>query len=147
MRLGPLATASKIVKTEGFPALYKGLGPVVTAIVPKMAIRFSSFELFKSWLCSPNGGNTTGSVFVAGLGAGITESILVVTPAEVLKIRLQAQRHSLVDPLDSATSVKYRNTGHAFWIIVREEGIGALYKGVTLTAARQGLLHFPFLIS
>ena len=39
-----------IVKKESVLALYKGLGAVVSGIVPKMAIRFSSFEWYKSWL-------------------------------------------------------------------------------------------------
>lgn len=70
----------------------------------------------------------------AGLGAGVTEAVLVVTPMEVVKIRLQAQQHSLADPLEAP---RYRNAGHAVYAIVREEGFGALYRGVTLTALRQ----------
>lgn len=53
---------------------------------------------------------------------------------EVVKIRLQAQMHSLADPLDAP---RYRNAGHAVYTIVREEGISALYRGVSLTALRQ----------
>lgn len=33
---------------------------------------------------------------------------------------------------------KYRSAPHAFITIIKEEGIGALYKGVGLTALRQG---------
>jgi solute carrier family 25 citrate transporter 1 len=40
----------QIVQKEGAFALYKGLGPVVSGIVPKMAIRFSSFEFYKEAL-------------------------------------------------------------------------------------------------
>ncbi|CAG8619260.1 7290_t:CDS:2, partial [Scutellospora calospora] len=39
-----------IMRKEKPLALYKGLGVVVTGIVPKMAIRFSSFKLYKGWL-------------------------------------------------------------------------------------------------
>ena len=46
--LGPFSMGLSIVRNEGYLALYKGLGAVVTAIVPKMAIRFTSFEYFKS---------------------------------------------------------------------------------------------------
>ncbi|WP_411898918.1 MC/SLC25 family protein, partial [Salmonella enterica] len=70
----------------------------------------------------------------AGLGAGTTEAILVVNPMEVVKIRLQAQMHSLADPMEAP---RYRNAGHAVYTIVREEGFGVLYRGVTLTALRQ----------
>lgn len=73
-------------------------------------------------------------MYVAGLGAGTTEAVVVVTPMEVVKIRLQAQMHSLADPLETP---RYRNAGHAVYTIVREEGISALYRGVTLTAVRQ----------
>ncbi|KAG6038587.1 Mitochondrial succinate-fumarate transporter [Claviceps citrina] len=54
---------------------------------------------------------------------------------EVIKIRLQAQHHSMADPLDVP---KYRNAAHALYTVVREEGAGALYRGVSLTALRQG---------
>jgi len=70
----------------------------------------------------------------AGLGAGVTEGVAVVTPMEVIKIRLQAQQHSLADPLDTP---RYRNAAHAVYTIVREEGLSTLYRGVTLTALRQ----------
>lgn len=71
---------------------------------------------------------------IAGLGAGITEAVAVVTPMEVVKIRLQAQQHSLADPLEAP---RYRNAGHAVYTIVREEGVATLYRGVSLTALRQ----------
>lgn len=70
----------------------------------------------------------------AGLAAGTTEAVLVVTPMEVVKIRLQAQQHSLADPLDVP---RYRNAAHTAYSIIREEGFSALYRGVSLTALRQ----------
>ena len=70
----------------------------------------------------------------AGLGAGTTEAVVVVTPMEVVKIRLQAQQHSLADPLETP---RYRNAGHAVYTIIREEGVATLYRGVSLTALRQ----------
>jgi solute carrier family 25 (mitochondrial citrate transporter), member 1 len=68
------------------------------------------------------------------LAAGVTEAVTVVTPMEVIKIRLQAQQHSLADPLEKP---QYRNAGHAVYTVVCEEGISTLYRGVTLTALRQ----------
>lgn len=41
----------------------------------------------------------------------------------------------MADPLDIP---KYRNAPHAAYTIVKEEGVRALYKGVSLTALRQG---------
>lgn len=54
---------------------------------------------------------------------------------EVIKIRLQAQHHSMADPLDIP---KYRNAAHALYTVIKEEGPSALYRGVSLTALRQG---------
>ncbi|CAG8620464.1 16274_t:CDS:2 [Acaulospora morrowiae] len=134
-RPGFLTVALNITRRESPLALYKGLGAVVTGIVPKMAIRFSSFELYKGWLADKTTGKvSTMSTFFAGLGAGTTEAVLVVTPMDVIKIRLQAQRHSMTDSFDIP---KYRNAAHAAYTIVREEGFLTLYKGVTLTALRQ----------
>ena len=146
-----------IVRRETPLALYKGLGAVLSGIVPKMAIRFASFESYKGWLADRETGKTAvGNTFLgayfpsygaaqrcdgpfsflfpAGLGAGVTEAVLVVNPMEVVKIRLQAQMHSLADPLETP---EYRNAGHAVYKIVREEGFAVLYRGVTLTALRQ----------
>ncbi|TFK45045.1 mitochondrial carrier domain-containing protein [Crucibulum laeve] len=132
---GFIATGAYIVKRETPLALYKGLGAVLSGIVPKMAIRFASFETYKGWLADKETGKTgVGNIFIAGLGAGTTEAVAVVTPMEVVKIRLQAQQHSLADPLEAP---RYRNAGHAVYTIVREEGISALYRGVSLTALRQ----------
>ncbi|KAI8628771.1 mitochondrial carrier [Xylariaceae sp. FL1651] len=133
---GFVRTGAEIVRRETPLGLYKGLGAVVTGIVPKMAIRFTSFEAYKQMLADGSTGVVSGTgTFAAGLAAGVTEAVAVVTPMEVIKIRLQAQHHSMADPLDVP---KYRNAAHALYTVVREEGVGALYRGVGLTALRQG---------
>lgn len=100
-----------------------------------MAIRFTSYEWYKQILADKDGNVTGKATFTAGLAAGVTEAVAVVTPMEVIKIRLQAQHHSMADPLDVP---KYRNAAHALYTVVKEEGAGALYRGVSLTALRQG---------
>ncbi|KAM7183932.1 Mitochondrial carrier domain containing protein [Rhypophila sp. PSN 637] len=133
---GFIRTGVEIVKKETPLGLYKGLGAVMTGIVPKMAIRFTSFEWYKQLLANKETHVVSGqALFFAGLAAGVTEAVAVVTPMEVIKIRLQAQYHSMADPLDIP---KYRNAAHALYTVVKEEGFGALYRGVSLTALRQG---------
>lgn len=72
---------------------------------------------------------------------------------EVVKIRLQAQMHSMSDPLDIPKckpwsslspltflltgSLTDRNAAHALYLILKEEGPRTLYRGVALTALRQ----------
>ncbi|SCV03445.1 LAME_0H10484g1_1 [Lachancea meyersii CBS 8951] len=173
--VGFLSTGRDIVHNEGFLAFYKGLGAVVIGIIPKMAIRFTSYEFYRTLLADRATGEvSTGNTFLAGVGAGITEAVMVVNPMEVVKIRLQAQHVKYV-PLvaemagatgpggatgpttatfssaayhagqTGATSAttnvraagRYRNAIQATYVIVKEEGPRALYRGVSLTAARQ----------
>ena len=114
-----------------------------------MAIRFVSFEWYREHLGSlqtrlgsggeqlPPGQYTRSVTFFAGLASGLTEAIMVVTPAEVCKIRMQSQYNSMVDP-SQLKNRKYTNVLQTATVIVREEGIGALYKGVVPTMMRQG---------
>lgn len=134
-RRGFITTGMEIARKETPLGLYKGLGAVLTGIIPKMAIRFSSYEWYKQLLANKDGTVSGGANFLAGLSAGVTEAVAVVTPMEVVKIRLQAQHHSMSDPLDIP---KYRNAAHACFTVVKEEGFSALYRGVSLTALRQG---------
>lgn len=54
-----------IVRRETPLALYKGLGAVLSGIVPKMAIRFASFEAYKNALADKDTGKTaTGNIFL-----------------------------------------------------------------------------------
>lgn len=65
---GFLATGLMIVRRETPLALYKGLGAVLSGIVPKMAIRFASFETYKGWLADKSTGNTrVGNIFIGNL--------------------------------------------------------------------------------
>jgi solute carrier family 25 (mitochondrial citrate transporter), member 1 len=57
---GFVATGIHIVKRETPLALYKGLGAVLSGIVPKMAIRFASFETYKGWM----GNSSVGNIFI-----------------------------------------------------------------------------------
>lgn len=136
--LGPIGTARRIIQREGFAALYKGLSAVYAGIIPKMAIRFVSFEQYREWgTAANNGEGSTSITFFAGLASGLTEAVLVVTPAEVCKIRMQGQYHSLMDP-SQMQHRKYTNVVQTALLIAREEGVGALYKGVVPTMLRQG---------
>jgi len=52
------------------------------------------------------------NTFLAGIGAGVTEATLVVTPAETLKVKLI---HDKLSP-----QKKYRGLFHGVYTIVKE---------------------------
>ena len=66
----------------------------------------------------------------------MTEAITVVTPMEVIKIRLQSQSLSV------QKESRVRQSSRGAWTLlsetVRTEGLSALYRGVSLTTLRQG---------
>ena len=57
--------ANTIALNESPRALYRGLGTVLSGIVPKMAVRFASFETYKGWLADKETGKTSvGNIFI-----------------------------------------------------------------------------------
>ena len=74
---GFLATGAQIMQRETPLALYKGLGAVLSGIVPKMSIRFASFEQYKKALADSSGKTSTGGVFLGAL-----RKRLVLSPSQ-----------------------------------------------------------------
>jgi len=70
-RRGFIATGAQIIKKETPLGLYKGLGAVVTGIVPKMAIRFTSFEAYKKTLANKETGVVSGQATFFGMSASL----------------------------------------------------------------------------
>lgn len=66
---------------------------------------------------------------MCGLGAGAAEAVLVVTPAETLKVKL------IHDKLSAEP--KYRNVFHGIYKIFNQYGFGGVYAGVVPTILKQ----------
>lgn len=56
---GFLTTGVDIVRKETALGLYKGLGAVLGGIIPKMAIRFTSYEWYKQLLADKQTGRVS----------------------------------------------------------------------------------------
>lgn len=65
---GFLATGVEIVQKETALGLYKGLGAVLGGIIPKMAIRFTSYEYYKTLLASKETGQISRKGTFIGTG-------------------------------------------------------------------------------
>lgn len=130
---GLVPLARSMLATEGPLAFYKGLTPFCTHLVTKYSVRWYFNELFRSALRSADGTVSTTNGFLAGLGSGVTEAVLIVTPFEVLKTRLQQQKGTDVSKL------KYKGPVHTARTIIQEEGTTALWKGNCPTMVRQGV--------
>lgn len=131
---GIVSTGSSIVKTEGTKSLWKGLTPFATHLYLKYALRFGTNAGFQSLLMDKETGKLDAPRRVlAGLGAGVTEALVIVTPFEVIKIRLQNQMGT-----DKAM-LKYHGPIDAVIKTVKNEGLLALWSGATPTVFRNGL--------
>lgn len=63
---GFVTTGVEIVKKETALGLYKGLGAVLGGIIPKMAIRFTSYESYKGMLANKETGHVTSKATFLG---------------------------------------------------------------------------------
>ena len=127
-------TCFKIYHKEGIKGFYHGLTAVYCGVIPKNAVRFSSFETYKGLNLSN---------ISAGMLAGATEALLVVNPTDVLKIRIQAQFHSMKEVHDAAGQNRQQ---HHVWALCKEiwrkEGWRGFYRGAPFTVARQSIIGF-----
>ncbi|CAM8928924.1 unnamed protein product [Rhodiola kirilowii] len=120
-------------QTEGVKALWKGVTPFATHLTLKYALRMGSNAVFQSAFKDEESGKVSnyGRV-LAGFGAGALEALVIVTPFEVVKIRLQQQRGS------SSELLKYKGPVQCARTIIREEGILGLWAGAAPTVMRNG---------
>ncbi|CAO2141090.1 unnamed protein product [Urochloa humidicola] len=127
---GMFHCGATVARTEGAAALWKGLTPFASHLTLKYALRQGTNAKLQSWFRDPVTGElSTAGRFASGLGAGVTEALLVVTPFEVVKIRLQQQRGS----------GRYRGAVHCAATVVREERLfRGLWAGVAPTVVRNG---------
>ncbi|KAL5710138.1 Mitochondrial succinate-fumarate transporter [Ranunculus cassubicifolius] len=130
---GIIHCGNTVIKTEGVRALWKGLTPFATHLTLKYALRMGSNALLQSaFKDNQTGAITNQGRFISGFGAGVLEALVIVTPFEVVKIRLQQQKglsHELL---------KYKGPIHCAKMIVREEGILGLWAGAAPTVMRNG---------
>jgi solute carrier family 25 citrate transporter 1 len=95
----------------------------------KAGIRFVAFDQYKKLLADAEGKISGPRTVIAGFGAGVTESLLAVTPTESIKTTLIDDRKS--------GKPRFRGFIHAIPIIARERGIRGFFQGFVPTTARQ----------
>lgn len=80
---GAVHCARVTIREHGFFGLYRGLSPVLLGSLPKAGVRFGGFEFLSSFLRDEKGKMSPINNFLAGMGAGIIEAVVAVTPQEV----------------------------------------------------------------
>ncbi|RDW60315.1 hypothetical protein BP5796_11921 [Coleophoma crateriformis] len=125
----PFKIVGQVYRQEGFGALYKGCGALVTGSVAKDAIRFVSFDSVKNAFKDPETGTLTyGRSMLAGMAAGVLASGTAVTPTERIKT-------ALID--DARHDKRYKSAVHCVRTILKEDGPVGLYRGFAGTTLKQ----------
>ncbi|XP_052270832.1 putative tricarboxylate transport protein, mitochondrial isoform X2 [Dreissena polymorpha] len=127
---GPINCVKVTVNEFGVRGLYRGLSVLLYGSIPKSAVRFGTFEELKRHSVDENGNLTPGRRVLCGLGAGIAEAILAVTPMETVKVKF----------INDQTSAKphFKGFFHGVREIIRAEGFRGVYQGVVPTIMKQG---------
>lgn len=135
----------EIVRSEGPLALYKGMATPLATVAFQNAVTFHVYGLLTRSLrpaADPQGEPLSyGRVALAGMGAGTVQA-LMLTPVDVVKIRLQlsrarvsARRRAAARPLRVVQEIAVR------------EGVRGLYRGFGVTMLRDAPAHAVYFTS
>lgn len=133
--------ASKMIKTQGLGAMYKGLSAGLLRQATYTTARLGIYNNLSVMAAKANEGGVVPlwqkaacGLTAGGLGA------LIGTPADLTLLRMQADTS-----LPAEQRRNYKGVGDAFVRIVREEGMGGLFTGATPTVVRAMALNMGML--
>jgi len=135
----PFTVASNLIKQDGFIGLYKGLDAGLTRQVFYTGARLGLYDKFTAAAAVPGEKMPFWKTTVCALSAGGIAAV-IGNPADLSLIRMQADSMAPV-----AERRNYTGVGHALTTIVKEEGMGGLFKGSAPTATRAMALNFGML--
>lgn len=119
---GPVDVIKKLYWEGGIRSIYKGTVATLLRDVPASGMYFMTYEWLQNKLRTVGGESAElgllKTIFAGGM-AGIMNWV-VGMPADVIKSRFQ-----------TAPEGAYQGIGQVFSVLIKEEGVVALYKGVT----------------
>lgn len=120
-----------IHRVEGWRALFKGLGPNLTGVVPARAINFYSYGNGKRIISQTfNHGHDAAWVHIcAAVNAGIITGT-ITNPIWVIKTRLQLDKNH-AEKTGTLSNRQYSNSFDCLKQTIRTEGIRGLYRGLS----------------
>ncbi|KAI7906327.1 mitochondrial carrier domain-containing protein [Cokeromyces recurvatus] len=127
---GPIDCLVRTIRTQGVSTIYTGVSALAIGNAAKAGVRFLTYDQIANVLRDKDGKLSGIRSMLAGLGAGMTEAALVVTPSETIKTKLIHDRNNATH--------KYQGLIHGTRTIIAEEGLGGIYRGLGPVMARQG---------
>ena len=133
-----------IPRVEGWRALFKGLGPNLTGVVPSRAINFYTYGNGKRIISETfNHGNEAAWVHLCAAATAGVVTGTATNPIWVVKTRLQLDK-SNAEKTGSHMNRQYKNSIDCTMQIVRKEGIKGLYRGLSASylGVSESTLHW-----
>lgn len=112
------------------PQWYAGCTTLIIGNAIKAGVRFTAYDTYTNALRDAEGKISGPSTVLAGIGTGITESLVAVTPFESIKTQLIDDRKS--------ASPRMHGFLHGSKIIAQEKGVRGFFQGFVPTTLRQG---------
>ncbi|KAA0708182.1 Solute carrier family 25 member 47-A [Triplophysa tibetana] len=136
------------IKNEGVHGFFKGMALPVTTISMTSSLVFGTYrnclQCF-SQIHASDGRNTKLEIFLSGFAGGVTQ-ISVMSPGDMVKVRLQCQTQGQRNGLNRPKP-KYRGPVHCLLTVIREEGVVGLYKGALPLACRDGPSYATYFLT
>ncbi|RDW74322.1 Tricarboxylate transport protein [Aspergillus mulundensis] len=126
----PLTVILHTARQDGVRAIYTGCSTLILGTAFKAGVRFLSFDTIKNLLSDADGTLSPGRGILAGMVAGVVESVVAVTPTERIKT-------ALIDDARSSTARRYKGGFHALRTILAESGFKEVYRGLLSTTMKQ----------
>nr|XP_023021408.1 solute carrier family 25 member 40-like isoform X1 [Leptinotarsa decemlineata] len=126
---GTIDAFIKISRTEGISSLWSGLSPTLVLAVPATIVYFVVYEQLRLKLKGVHNGDNAirKQPFWIPLISGATArtlSVSIVSPLELIRTKMQSRKLS------------YLEIGEALKILVRQDGVRGLWKGIFPTLYR-----------
>jgi solute carrier family 25 citrate transporter 1 len=125
----PFTVLSQVARSDGIGAIYTGCSTLIVGTAFKAGVRFLSFDSIRNRLADERGVLSPMRGVLAGMLAGVVESVVAVTPTERVKT-------ALIDNAKSGT-IQYRGGFHASKVILQTHGVAGLYRGLISTTMKQ----------
>lgn len=135
----PSALAA-IVREEGFASLWRGIGPNLFGVLPSRSIYFGVYANVKKTLVDRLGQENSYVHMASAATAGFCTTT-ISCPIWVVKTRIQLQ--SSIQERQGGRPM-YTSGFHCFKSIIRDEGVGALYRGLAVSyfGIAEGTMQF-----
>jgi solute carrier family 25 (mitochondrial folate transporter), member 32 len=119
-------TIVHITRTEGWGALFRGVGPQIL-LSSHTTIQVALYECLKRWMWGDGGdAPMMGIALVSGFSKAVAAS--ACNPLEVVRTRLQDKKNR--------EKVEYQSMTNAFKHIWKHEGVQGMYRGIGVNVCR-----------